>query len=161
LIRTSKVLFRGFVTGPAAHRKAPFEIGVDQHANAEVRQWGLLLRCTGRREGTHLAIAALVSDRAVERPTRHKPSIELAHVRIKSCLKAELLVALSTCSSEAVLPQPVRELEILGVGRPVVGIVIGKWENDFDTEQARSVLRSSSTPAQSADTDAAKVGADT
>jgi aerobic C4-dicarboxylate transport protein len=39
-------------------------------------------------------------------------------------LKAELLVALSTCSSEAVLPQLVRKLEILGVGRPVVGIVI-------------------------------------
>ncbi|MEU3983453.1 cation:dicarboxylase symporter family transporter [Streptomyces sp. NPDC026672] len=39
-------------------------------------------------------------------------------------LKAELLVALSTCSSEAVLPQIVRKLEILGVGRPVVGIVI-------------------------------------
>ncbi|MFI6083855.1 cation:dicarboxylate symporter family transporter [Streptomyces sp. NPDC051217] len=39
-------------------------------------------------------------------------------------LKAELLVALSTCSSEAVLPQLVRKLETLGVGRPVVGIVI-------------------------------------
>ncbi|MGA5363139.1 cation:dicarboxylate symporter family transporter [Streptomyces purpurascens] len=39
-------------------------------------------------------------------------------------LKAELLVALSTCSSEAVLPQLVRTLETLGVGRPVVGIVI-------------------------------------
>ncbi|MCI2416631.1 cation:dicarboxylase symporter family transporter [Saccharopolyspora sp. K220] len=39
-------------------------------------------------------------------------------------LKAELLVALSTCSSEAVLPQMVRKLEILGIGRPVVGIVI-------------------------------------
>ena len=39
-------------------------------------------------------------------------------------LKAELLVALSTCSSEAVLPQLVRKLEMLGIGRPVVGIVI-------------------------------------
>ncbi|GHJ34776.1 cation:dicarboxylate symporter family transporter [Streptomyces sp. TS71-3] len=39
-------------------------------------------------------------------------------------LKAELLVALSTCSSEAVLPGVVRKLEGLGVGRPVVGIVI-------------------------------------
>ncbi|WP_248949822.1 cation:dicarboxylate symporter family transporter [Rhodococcus opacus] len=39
-------------------------------------------------------------------------------------LKAELLVALSTCSSEAVLPQLVRKLEDLGVGKPVVGIVI-------------------------------------
>ncbi|MEU6183726.1 cation:dicarboxylate symporter family transporter [Streptomyces coeruleorubidus] len=39
-------------------------------------------------------------------------------------LKPELLVALRTCSSEAVLPQLVRKLEILGIGRPVVGIVI-------------------------------------
>jgi aerobic C4-dicarboxylate transport protein len=39
-------------------------------------------------------------------------------------LKAELLVALSTCSSEAVLPQLVRRLEHLGAGRPVVGIVV-------------------------------------
>ncbi|MEW2547717.1 cation:dicarboxylase symporter family transporter [Streptomyces sp. NPDC047002] len=39
-------------------------------------------------------------------------------------LKAELLVALSTCSSEAVLPQLVRRLETMGVGRPVVGIVV-------------------------------------
>ena len=39
-------------------------------------------------------------------------------------LKTELLIALSTCSSEAVLPQLIRKLEHLGVGRPVVGIVI-------------------------------------
>ena len=39
-------------------------------------------------------------------------------------LKAELLVALATCSSEAILPQLVRKLEIMGIGRPVVGIVI-------------------------------------
>jgi aerobic C4-dicarboxylate transport protein len=39
-------------------------------------------------------------------------------------LKAELLIALSTCSSEAVLPQLVRKLEHLGVGKPVVGLVI-------------------------------------
>jgi aerobic C4-dicarboxylate transport protein len=39
-------------------------------------------------------------------------------------LRAELLVALSTCSSEAVLPQLVHKLELLGIGRPVVGIVI-------------------------------------
>ncbi|MEB3366701.1 cation:dicarboxylate symporter family transporter [Saccharopolyspora mangrovi] len=39
-------------------------------------------------------------------------------------LKAELLVALSTCSSEAVLPQLVRKLEMMGIGRPIVGIVI-------------------------------------
>ncbi|TQM63751.1 aerobic C4-dicarboxylate transport protein [Humibacillus xanthopallidus] len=39
-------------------------------------------------------------------------------------LKTELLIALATCSSEAILPQLVRKLEILGIGRPVVGIVI-------------------------------------
>ncbi|WP_415975765.1 cation:dicarboxylate symporter family transporter [Rhodococcus sp. 077-4] len=39
-------------------------------------------------------------------------------------LKAELLVALSTCSSEAILPQLIEKLEHLGVGKPVVGIVI-------------------------------------
>ncbi|MFC3961457.1 cation:dicarboxylate symporter family transporter [Nocardia jiangsuensis] len=39
-------------------------------------------------------------------------------------LRAELLVALSTCSSEAVLPALVRKLEELGVGKSVVGIVI-------------------------------------
>ncbi|MCX5046407.1 cation:dicarboxylase symporter family transporter [Aldersonia sp. NBC_00410] len=38
--------------------------------------------------------------------------------------KAELLIALSTCSSEAVLPQLVRKLEELGVGKSVVGLVI-------------------------------------
>jgi aerobic C4-dicarboxylate transport protein len=32
-------------------------------------------------------------------------------------LKAELLVALATCSSEAILPQLVRKLEIMGIGR--------------------------------------------
>jgi aerobic C4-dicarboxylate transport protein len=39
-------------------------------------------------------------------------------------LKDELLIALSTCSSEAVLPQMIRRLEDLGAGRSVVGIVI-------------------------------------
>jgi aerobic C4-dicarboxylate transport protein len=39
-------------------------------------------------------------------------------------LKDELLVALATCSSEAVLPQFIRKLEALGVGRPVVGITV-------------------------------------
>lgn len=39
-------------------------------------------------------------------------------------LKDELLIALSTCSSEAVLPQFIRKLEALGVGRPVVGITV-------------------------------------
>lgn len=39
-------------------------------------------------------------------------------------LKDELLIALSTCSSEAVLPQFIRKLEVLGVARPVVGITV-------------------------------------
>lgn len=39
-------------------------------------------------------------------------------------LKTELLIALSTCSSEAILPQLVRKLEHLGCGKPVVGLVI-------------------------------------
>jgi aerobic C4-dicarboxylate transport protein len=39
-------------------------------------------------------------------------------------LKDELLIALSTCSSEAVLPQFIRKLEALGVGRPVVGLTV-------------------------------------
>jgi aerobic C4-dicarboxylate transport protein len=38
--------------------------------------------------------------------------------------KTELLIALSTCSSEAILPQLVRKLEHLGVDRSVVGLVI-------------------------------------
>lgn len=39
-------------------------------------------------------------------------------------LKDELLIVLSTCSSESVLPQVVAKLERLGVGRTVVGITI-------------------------------------
>ncbi|MFG2526195.1 transposase family protein [Streptomyces sp. NPDC048527] len=57
-----------------------------EHANAEVRQWCPLQRYTGCRETygePHLAIAALVSDRAAKRPTGHKPSSELVHVRRK------------------------------------------------------------------------------
>ncbi|MHC5557901.1 cation:dicarboxylate symporter family transporter [Kocuria sp. U4B] len=38
--------------------------------------------------------------------------------------KAELLIALSTCSSEAVLPQLIKKLETMGVGKSTVGIVI-------------------------------------
>ncbi|MGW0855095.1 transposase family protein [Streptomyces sp. NPDC002690] len=59
-----------------------------EHANAEVRQWRPLQRYIGHRETygeTHLAIAALVSDRAAKRPTRHKPSTELVHVRTAAC----------------------------------------------------------------------------
>jgi aerobic C4-dicarboxylate transport protein len=39
-------------------------------------------------------------------------------------LKDELLIALSTCSSEAVLPQIIPKLERLGAGRAVVGITV-------------------------------------
>lgn len=59
-----------------------------EHANAEVRQWRPLQRYTGRRETygeTHLAIAALVSDRAAKRPTGHKPSTDLVHVGTTAC----------------------------------------------------------------------------
>jgi aerobic C4-dicarboxylate transport protein len=49
---------------------------------------------------------------------------KLSLIGLMRFLKTELLVALSTCSSEAVLPQVVRKLEMMGVGRPVVGIVI-------------------------------------
>jgi aerobic C4-dicarboxylate transport protein len=49
---------------------------------------------------------------------------KLSLIGLMRFLKAELLVALATCSSEAVLPQLVRKLEIMGIGRPVVGIVI-------------------------------------
>ncbi|MGY3205422.1 transposase family protein [Streptomyces sp. TE5632] len=59
-----------------------------EHANTEVRQGRPLQRYTDRRETygeTHLAIAALVSDRAAKRPTRHKPSTELVHVRTTAC----------------------------------------------------------------------------
>lgn len=49
---------------------------------------------------------------------------KLGLFKLMRFLKTELLIALATCSSEAVLPQLVRRLEILGVGRPVVGIVI-------------------------------------
>ncbi|MFP3579274.1 cation:dicarboxylase symporter family transporter [Arthrobacter sp. SIMBA_036] len=38
--------------------------------------------------------------------------------------KDELLIALATCSSEAVLPQVMKKLENMGVGKPTVGIVI-------------------------------------
>ncbi|WP_063814691.1 cation:dicarboxylate symporter family transporter [Nocardia fusca] len=48
----------------------------------------------------------------------------LGLISLMRYLKDELLVALSTCSSEAVLPALVRKLEELGVGKPVVGIVI-------------------------------------
>ncbi|MFL4476149.1 cation:dicarboxylate symporter family transporter [Paeniglutamicibacter sp. MACA_103] len=39
-------------------------------------------------------------------------------------LKEELLIALSTCSSEAILPQLIKKLEAMGVGKSTVGIVI-------------------------------------
>jgi len=39
-------------------------------------------------------------------------------------LKEELLIALSTCSSEAILPRLIKKLENLGVGKSTVGIVV-------------------------------------
>ncbi|MEU8580277.1 transposase family protein [Streptomyces abikoensis] len=51
-----------------------------EHAIAEHRQWRALQRHTSQRSTyteTHLAIAGLVSDRAVRRATRRKPSTAL------------------------------------------------------------------------------------
>ncbi|MFB6944869.1 MULTISPECIES: transposase family protein [unclassified Streptomyces] len=59
-----------------------------EHANAEHRLWRPLQRYTGRRETygeTHQAIAALVSDRAAQRPTRLKTSTELVPVSATTC----------------------------------------------------------------------------
>ncbi|MFE5140355.1 transposase family protein [Streptomyces fagopyri] len=59
-----------------------------EHANAEHRQWRPLQRYTGRREEyaeTHRAIASLVSDRAAQRATQHKPTAELVLVRTTAC----------------------------------------------------------------------------
>jgi hypothetical protein len=59
-----------------------------EHASAEVRRWRPLQWYTGRRETygeTHLAIDALVSDRAAERPTQHNASTELVYVRATAC----------------------------------------------------------------------------
>ncbi|MEV0639427.1 hypothetical protein AB0I77_31735 [Streptomyces sp. NPDC050619] len=55
-----------------------------EHANAEYKQWRPLQRFTGCRETyaeTHLAIAALVSDRSARRATRRKASTELVLAR--------------------------------------------------------------------------------
>ncbi|MGY1499608.1 hypothetical protein ACW4TU_24020 [Streptomyces sp. QTS52] len=46
------------------------------------------------------------------------------------------------------------------LGNAVAAIVIGKSENDFDTEQARKVLHSRTTTAPQAESDTANVGAD-
>jgi hypothetical protein len=59
-----------------------------EHTNAELRQWHPLQRYTGRRENyaeTHLAIAALVSDRSARRATRRKPSTRLVLPRQATC----------------------------------------------------------------------------
>ncbi|MET7520003.1 transposase family protein [Streptomyces sp. NPDC005480] len=59
-----------------------------EHANAEHRQWRTLQRYTGRREDygeTHRAVAGLVSDRAAQRATLHKPSTELVLARATTC----------------------------------------------------------------------------
>jgi len=60
---------------------------------------------------------------AVVRLDGHRPGYPRHRGPARDRHKAELLIALSTCSSEAILPQLVRQLEILGIGRPVVGIV--------------------------------------
>ncbi|MYW42914.1 IS5/IS1182 family transposase, partial [Streptomyces sp. SID161] len=55
-----------------------------EHANAELRRWRPLQRHNGPREdcaATHQAIASPVSDRSTRRPTRRKPSTELAPAR--------------------------------------------------------------------------------
>ncbi|MET9135006.1 transposase family protein [Streptomyces antibioticus] len=59
-----------------------------EHTNAEYKQWRPLQRFTGRRETyaeTHLAIAALVSDRSARRATRRKASTELVLARQAAC----------------------------------------------------------------------------
>ena len=45
------------------------------------------------------------------------------------------------------------------LGNAVATIVIGKWENDFDTEQARKVLHSRTATPPQAESATAKVGA--
>jgi hypothetical protein len=55
-----------------------------EHANAEIKQWRSLQRWTGDRDDLPEVIAAigsLVSDRSAKRPTRSKPSTELALIR--------------------------------------------------------------------------------
>ncbi|MFG3058572.1 transposase family protein [Streptomyces sp. NPDC048231] len=55
-----------------------------EHTDAELRQWALLRRFTGRRDTyaeTHLAIASLVSGRSAQRATRRRTSTELVLVR--------------------------------------------------------------------------------
>lgn len=67
----------------ARRRQSSARICVE-HTHAELRQWAPLRRFTGRRETyseTHLAIAALVSDRSAKRPTRRWTSTELVLVR--------------------------------------------------------------------------------
>ncbi|MGW7456402.1 hypothetical protein [Streptomyces sp. NPDC054797] len=59
-----------------------------EHTNAEYKQWRPLQRFMGRRETypeTHLAIAALVSDRSARRATRRKLSTELVLARQVAC----------------------------------------------------------------------------
>ncbi|MGW2190595.1 hypothetical protein ACWC0D_32790, partial [Streptomyces sp. NPDC001719] len=59
-----------------------------EHANAEHRQWRTLQRFIGPREHyatTHRAIAGLVSDRASQRPTCHKPSTEPVPITPTAC----------------------------------------------------------------------------
>jgi hypothetical protein len=71
----------------ARRRQSSARICVE-HTNAELRQWAPLRRFTGRRDTyaeTHLAIAALVSDRSAQRATRRQTSTELVLVRDTAC----------------------------------------------------------------------------
>ncbi|GAB2814952.1 hypothetical protein GCM10027073_53520 [Streptomyces chlorus] len=71
----------------ARRRQSSARICVE-HANAKLRQWAPMRRFTGRREAfpeTQRAIAALISDRAAKRPTRHEHSTELVLARDAAC----------------------------------------------------------------------------
>ena len=82
--RKPKNLGEGAITGQYGWRQVKRRQSSQRitagHANAGPRQWRPVQRWTGRRQdyaGTHCAIAGLVSDRAVRRAARHRPSTEL------------------------------------------------------------------------------------
>ncbi|GAA5207645.1 transposase family protein [Streptomyces thinghirensis] len=82
-----RALTQGYEWRELRRRQSSRRICVE-HANAELRQWHPLRRYTGRREShdeTHLAIAALFSDRAARRATQHKPSTALVLIRPTAC----------------------------------------------------------------------------
>ena len=76
---------------------------------------------------TRLSGAAVHRDLRGLRHRGPRPDLRACGLNVFTLMryfKTELLIALTTCSSEAVLPQLVRKLETCGVGRPVVGLVI-------------------------------------